>query len=112
MSESQSTFAMLEPVSLKSSFEQILGKNSTEMPEQARRIRWATWFKLSRKRGDEGREIAKAWLNPEDCFGCIYRRGRAWCDLKGLPCTVNPILTFRKGMLGMACMGMGKTVNE
>jgi hypothetical protein len=30
-----------------------------------------------------------------------------WCLRAELPCTVNPLLTVKHGMMGMACMGMG-----
>jgi hypothetical protein len=32
----------------------------------------------------------------------------AGANLQGLPDTVNPILTFREGMIGMTCMGLGR----
>jgi hypothetical protein len=50
--------------------------------------------------------MARWWLSHE-CHGCKHRNG-AWCGIRGLPCTVNPILTFRHGLIGMACMGAGR----
>jgi len=102
--DEQLTFASLEPVRLESSFEQILGAREIEMEEKTRRHRWAQWLKLARA---TDRDVAKLWMEIDDCTDCINRRGRAWCDMQALPCTVNPILSFREGMLGMACCGMG-----
>jgi len=100
----QLTFASLESVKLESSFEQILGAREIEMEIKTRRRRWAQWLKLARA---VDKEVAKWWMDIDGCASCINRRGRAWCDLQALPCTVNPILSFREGMLGMACCGMG-----
>ena len=93
------------PIRPDSSFESILGKNGGEYPEPTRRKRWAEWLRAARKDGQRGRQIARDW-QAHECHGCKHRNG-AWCDLEGLPCTVNPILSFRSGMVGMACMGMG-----
>ena len=51
--------------------------------------------------------VAEYWQDAEACDGCIHISGD-WCRLQELPCTVNPILTMRHGMIGMACMGAGK----
>ncbi|WP_088258652.1 hypothetical protein [Fimbriiglobus ruber] len=90
---------------LNASFEDILGKNSTTFTESVRRNRWAEWLRAARREGPEGRKVAKLWLAHE-CYRCEHRNG-GWCDLQGLPCTVNPVLSFRGGMIGMACMGAG-----
>lgn len=37
----------------------------------------------------------------------MHRRG-GWCVLQGLPCGVNPVLTMRHNIPGMACMGIGR----
>jgi len=91
---------------LNASFEDILGKKASTFPEGVRRQRWAAWLRAARRDGSKGRKLAKAWMSHE-CHGCKHRNG-AWCDLQGLPCTVNPVLTFRHGMVGMACMGAGR----
>jgi hypothetical protein len=90
---------------LNAAFEDILGKTSATFPESVRRKRWAAWLRAARRAGSGGREMAKLWLAHE-CHGCKHQNG-AWCDLQGLPCTVNPVLSFRGGMIGMACMGAG-----
>jgi hypothetical protein len=91
---------------LNASFEVILGRNSGMFSEAERRKRWAAWLRAARRDGTEGRDVARAWTSHE-CHGCKHRKG-AWCDLQGLPCTVNPVLSFRCGMVGMACMGAGR----
>lgn len=91
---------------LNSSFEDILGKKSSVFNEQQRRDRWAAWLRVARRTAPDGKETARYWLSHE-CHGCIHRKG-GWCDLQGLPCTVNPYLTFKHGMIGMACMGAGR----
>jgi hypothetical protein len=91
--------------SLNASFENILGKTAAMFSEKDRRHRWAAWLRTARQSGERGRQMARFWVSHE-CHGCKHRNG-AWCDLQGLPCTVNPILTFKHGMIGMACMGAG-----
>lgn len=100
----------LPQVTLRMSFEDILGAKASAMTETERRERWAAWLKLSRGGGDKGAG-ARWWMNASECIGCDHRRG-AWCKLMGLPCSVNPILSFRQGMLGMACMGAGHTQHQ
>lgn len=88
------------PVTLEMSWPELF---SPENPEQQRRDRWAQWLRLSRQ---EGRDGARYWADATGCEGCKHLRGR-WCSLQGLPCTVNPYLTFKHSMIGMACMGAG-----
>jgi len=102
--EQLTLFVELKSVELESSFEEILGSRQSEMSEAIRRYRWARWLKLAR-REDKGR--VKCWMEPEGCKDCINHRGKAWCSEFALPCTVNPIVTFREGVLGIACMGFG-----
>jgi hypothetical protein len=80
-----------------------------EMSPEKRRQRWDRWRAEATKRGDAN--IVERWETAEACDGCKHLDG-CWCDLQGLPCTVNPILTFRHGMIGMACMGAGYESNE
>ena len=54
----------------------------------------------SRYRGSLRREIARHRLS-HGCYDCKHRNG-AWCDLQGLPCTVNLILSFRRGLIGIS----------
>ena len=80
------------------SFEQILGKNSEEYTEIIRKERWRKVLKTLGKNNE--------WDDVSGCYGCMYLNNKeAWCDLMGLPCTVNPFLSFRYGMVGMACCG-------
>ena len=96
----------LPEVTLEISFENLLGINCREITEKDRRIRWATWLRLARLDGKSG---AIYWCDKAECIGCNHLHG-SWCKLQGLPCTVNPILTMKTGMIGMACMGAGRNV--
>lgn len=96
----------LPEVTLEISFEDLLGINCREITEKDRRERWAKWLRLARADKQGG---AKYWCDKEACFGCKSLRG-SWCELQELPCTVNPVLTFKTGMIGMACMGAGRDV--
>ncbi len=90
-------------VELAGSFEDILGRSDSEITAAERRKRWADWLRLARK---DNCGAAKCWTDRSGCEGCKHLRGR-WCTLVELPCTVNPYLTFRRGMVGMACQGAG-----
>lgn len=96
----------LPEVSLEISFEDLLGINCREITEKDRRNRWAAWLILARADKQDG---ARYWCDKSECIGCKSLHG-SWCKLQGLPCTVNPILTFKHGMIGMACMGAGRNV--
>lgn len=90
-----------KPVSLELSWYELLGKGSAAIPEAERRQRWEQWLSLA---PEEGREY---WTDTEGCEGCVHLDG-SWCNLQGLPATVNPYLTMKHGGgVGMACMGMG-----
>lgn len=94
---------MQQTVTLRSRWTEILPSAAT--PSE-RRARWATWLRAARAAGagDQARE----WADGRECCGdCAHRRG-GWCALQGLPCSVNPVLTIRHNMPGMACMGMGR----
>lgn len=96
---------MLPPdVRLGSSFEEILGKNGGIYQEAERKERWEAWKVLCRRK-DPG--AVEYWEDDSACQGCIHLES-GWCGLQGLPATVNPVLSFRMGTIGMACMGMGK----
>lgn len=84
------------------SFEQILGKSPEDIEPQERLRRWKKQMSFSRS-------IKQYWSDTSECNGCIHlNKKEAWCELQGLPCCVNPILTYSSGMIGMACMGIGK----
>jgi len=93
---------LCEPVTLNSRFTEILGAQPDDMPEPERRHRWAAWLTLAREKNPSA---ARIWAHSSECNGCIHRRG-GWCKKIGLPCTVNPYLTFKTGSVGMACMGL------
>lgn len=83
---------------LYSSFEQILGKNDTEYTTEERKRRWNKVMKLNN-------DMEEHWNNTEACYGCKHLMTDAWCNMCELPCTVNPITSFKHGVTGMACMG-------
>lgn len=95
----------MNPVTLKISWEDLFAIEARDMSAAVRRQRWAQWLRLAKANGEE-------WLlafyrgDLSACNGCIHRRG-SWCTLQALPCVVNPILTVRHSMPGMACMGVG-----
>lgn len=100
---------MLEIGSMRynSSFEEILGKTGKDYPETERIDRWNLWKKSAIK--SKKKYLIAIWTDKSDCEDCIHLDvGNAWCKLIGLPCTVNPIITFKEGVVGMACMGLGK----
>jgi hypothetical protein len=93
-------------VRLESRFKELFGSVRSEMTEEQRRSRWEEWKQLCERQPD-GKEVVDYWTNSEEtCSGCKHQ-DRDWCKQVGLPCTVNPILTFKEGIIGMACMGVG-----
>ena len=61
------------------------------------------WEQLRKDEPDS----AEWWEDPEACHEdvtCDYLSD-GWCKYVNLPCGVNPYLTPRNGMTGMACMG-------
>lgn len=95
---------VLPDVYLDISFTDLLGINCYEITVKERRARWAEWLKLAKIDGKDGH---KYWCDKSECFGCKHLRG-SWCELQELPCTVNPYLTIKHGMIDMACMGAGR----
>ena len=105
---------LLAPVELTSRWFQILGNKRNEIPENIRRDRWEQWKILAHNDGRAdsfGKEMVEYWTDTSECHDCKHR-DIDWCQLQGLPCTVNPILTFNEGIIGMACMGLGKEIKE
>jgi len=101
----------MEPVTKQIRWPQLFGAEPEDMPEKTRRQRWEEWKRLLIKDGEQ--EMVDYWAKDhvdESCAGCIHR-DQDWCGYSGLPCNVNPILTFRMGMIGMACMGLGYRPN-
>lgn len=95
----------LEPVTLESSWMQILGNKRGDMTDSTRRERWEQWKKIAVKNG--AADFVEYWGDTLECLGCAHL-DNDWCNLSQLPCTVNPILTYRNNIMGMACMGFGR----
>lgn len=95
----------MEKVTLESSWMQILGNNRSDMPDSVRRSRWEEWKRIATQ--NDAEDFVEFWCDNAGCVGCIHL-DCDWCNLSQLPCTVNPVLTFRHNMMGMACMGFGK----
>lgn len=97
---------LLPPVTLNDNFYDLFGRKKEELNESERRHRWAAWLRLVRRKD---RDCADYWRTVEACVErgkCRHLRG-TWCELQGLPASVNPILSRRLMFIGMACMGMG-----
>ena len=94
----------LDDITKYNSFEQILGRSPNDYTADERKLRWYKAMSFSE-------DVRKYWSDISACQGCIYLSVKeSWCNLQGLPCTVNPILTFQNGDLGMACMGASRTI--
>lgn len=91
-----------ERIHLKMSFADLF-HDAVTGPE--RRARWEEWKRLALENSEDGRFCVEMWTDISDCHDCIERDGD-WCSW-GYPCTVNPVLSFRMGMVGKACCGMG-----
>lgn len=95
-----------EEICLYNSFAQILGKKPEDYSEDQRKLRWNKIMSLNSK-------MKRHWSDTSSCSGCIHLDNKeAWCNLQGMPCTVNPLLTYNTGMIGMACFGAVKTENK
>ena len=99
------------------SWAELFGDSLSEFTGVERRERWEKWKELCRQ-GDPKRadRIIAGW---EDVSACCEGGQCKHLDLNGarckemdLPCTINPILTIRGGMMGMACMGLGYQVDH
>lgn len=92
---------LLPPVKAKTSWVELFGGNGADIPPDIRRERWEQWKRLA------DAEVVEWWSDVEGCVDrgdCVHLDGD-WCSLCGLPASVNPILTMRHGMIGMACAG-------
>lgn len=97
----------MKPVTKQIRWPELFGESGKDMSEKNRRRRWEEWKALLIADGEQG--MVDYWAKDnleETCSGCIHR-DNDWCKYNGLPCNVNPILTFRAGIIGMACMGLG-----
>lgn len=89
----------MKQVTLDIRWSELFGEQPSDMEASVRRERWEAWKRL-------GSENIGMWSTPDGtCADCPYRDDD-WCMVVSLPCTVNPILTFRFGMLGLACEGV------
>ena len=92
----------MKQVTLDIRWPELFGEKPSDMDAKPRRERWEEWKQLGLRESPENVEEGST---PEElCQNCQHRDGD-WCTAIALPCTVNPILTFRFGMLGLACGG-------
>jgi phospholipid N-methyltransferase len=91
---------------LQLSWSDLFGENPDDFTPAERRKRWDDWKRKAIEAGDN--DVVEYWSNKEACTGCRHLEPDGWCSSFGLPCTVNPILTIKEGIIGMACMGTGR----
>lgn len=98
--------SQLTPVTKQIRWYQLFGRDGSEIPAPDRCTRWEEWKALLVKDGEQ--EFVDHWAkdNLGACVGCKHKN-QDWCMLVGLPCNVNPILTFSHNHVGMACQGVG-----
>lgn len=97
----------LVPITKQIRWFQLFGETGKDIPEKTRRKRWEKWKALLVADGDH--QVLNHWSKDhvdETCAGCKHKDGD-WCKAAGLPCNVNPFLTFQFNHIGMACMGIG-----
>ncbi|MEO9884024.1 MAG: hypothetical protein ABJG33_00160 [Balneola sp.] len=103
--KSNEIYTVLPPVTLENSWEEILGKSRKDMPDVQRRERWNDW--KNEAQANDAQDFIDFWTDNQECIGCKHM-DNDWCKLSELPCTVNPILTYRNNIMGMACAGLGR----
>ena len=95
-------------IMLETTFEELFADSN----ESVRRRNWVTWKRIAKGYGCA--EDVDRWEKPEPCESCAHTvedwigaegAVRDWCSLIGLPCSVNPVLSFRHGIPGLACCG-------
>lgn len=97
----------MHPITLTIRWHELFGENPADITPELRRKRWEEWKALGNKTDAQGRRMAKVWSkSDEKCTNCAHM-DKDWCNAFGLPCTVNPVLTYRHNMIGMACGGAG-----
>lgn len=97
------------PVKLRTSWYDLLGTDCHTYAPAERRARWEKWKKMAHDAGDS--EMVEYWSDADGCQGCIHADGD-WCSAMELPCSINPLLTMKHGMIGMACGGAGHEQND
>jgi len=100
------TLPLYPEVTLKISWHDLLGdprRSRSTMLNSVRRERWEAWKALAPA------DLVEWWQDcaAEVCHGCRHCDGD-WCMRQHLPAAVNPVTTFRHGLPGMACMGIGR----
>jgi len=99
----------MKVVSKRISFEDLFPKGSCRIQ---RIERWSKWKYTV---ADEP-WAAEYWETDKCCcLGCCgYSKKDDWCEYANLPPSVNPILSFRYGIVGLACCGLkpGKSEKE
>ncbi|BAP30113.1 uncharacterized protein CHSO_1076 [Chryseobacterium sp. StRB126] len=103
----------IDEIRYYSSFEQILGKKESQYSKDDRKLRWNKCIKEFKD--NDKADVIEVWTSPGgdgECVQCIhFNYDDGWCVLMGLPSSVNPVLSFKHGMPGMACMGAGREIN-
>jgi hypothetical protein len=94
----------MKPVKRECTWYELLGTKQNDMPDKLRRERREEWKNLAITNGDI--DIVEIWTDISGCINCT-NRDNDWCKYAQLPCTINPILTMKYGMIGMACCGVG-----
>jgi hypothetical protein len=99
----------MQQVTLQIRWPQLFGEKPADITPEIRRKRWEEWKALGMKTDAQARRMVKYWSKDhidESCKGCAHR-DKDWCNSFGLPCNVNPTLTFYDNILSMACGGAG-----
>ena len=94
-------------ITFYSSFHQILGKSPKDYTPEERKNRWKRNMELLKEIGCD--DSVEYWNDISCCESCQFLDKKdAFCKSFGLPVTYNPITTHDTGMIGMACMGIGR----
>jgi hypothetical protein len=98
----------MHPITLTIRWHELFGETPSDITPEIRRKRWEEWKALGKKSDAQGRRMVKVWSKGHDeaCTNCAHK-DKDWCTAFGLPCTVNPVLTYQHNILGMACGGAG-----
>jgi hypothetical protein len=98
----------MHPITLLIRWHELFGETPADIDPDLRRKRWEEWKALGKKSDAQGRKMVKVWSKGHDetCTNCAHK-DKDWCTSFGLPCTVNPVLTYQHNMVGMACGGGG-----
>ena len=92
----------LKRVKAESTWWELFGRKEDEISRALRRKRWEKWKSLNI---EKDKKLVSRWTKTTKCKGCEFI-SEDWCILQGLPCTVDPRITFSTGKVGMACRGV------